>query len=53
MIRIYIKMVELFDYNSQDEWNLYGAHPVYLNLEEDGKANMVFLKNSHAMGEYN
>ncbi|XP_052104332.1 sucrase-isomaltase, intestinal-like [Mytilus californianus] len=32
-----------------DEWNLYGAHPVYLNLEEDGKANMVFLKNSHAM----
>ncbi|CAC5405509.1 Probable maltase-glucoamylase 2,Alpha-glucosidase,Sucrase-isomaltase, intestinal,Lysosomal alpha-glucosidase,Probable alpha-glucosidase Os06g0675700,Maltase-glucoamylase, intestinal [Mytilus coruscus] len=34
-----------------DEWNLYGAHPVYLNLEEDGKANMVFLKNSHAMGK--
>lgn len=32
-----------------DEWNLYGAHPVYMNLENDGNANMVFLKNSNAM----
>lgn len=32
-----------------DEWNLYGAHPVYMNLEKKGKANMVFLKNSNAM----
>ncbi|XP_062576597.1 sucrase-isomaltase, intestinal-like [Saccostrea cucullata] len=32
-----------------DDWNLYGAHPVYMNLEDKGKANMVFLKNSNAM----
>ncbi|OWF43597.1 Maltase-glucoamylase, intestinal [Mizuhopecten yessoensis] len=29
--------------------NMYGAHPVYMNLEEDSKATMVFLKNSHGM----
>ncbi|ESO98986.1 hypothetical protein LOTGIDRAFT_231303 [Lottia gigantea] len=29
--------------------NLYGVHPVYMNLENDGKATMVLLKNSNAM----
>ncbi|KAK6195437.1 hypothetical protein SNE40_000868 [Patella caerulea] len=29
--------------------NLYGAHPVYLNLEDDGNASMVLLKNSNGM----
>ncbi|XP_055958997.1 sucrase-isomaltase, intestinal [Patella vulgata] len=29
--------------------NLYGAHPVYMNLENDGKASVVLLKNSNAM----
>ncbi|XP_055950335.1 lysosomal alpha-glucosidase-like [Argiope bruennichi] len=28
---------------------LYGSHPFYLSLEEDGKANGVFLFNSNAM----
>ena len=32
-----------------DEWNLYGAQPFYMNLEEDGSANGVFLLNSNAM----
>jgi len=36
----------------QDDWNLYGAHPVYMSLENDGKASMVFLRNSHAMGKF-
>ena len=29
---------------------MYGVHPMYLNLEEDGKANVVLLLNQHAMG---
>ncbi|CAH1781001.1 unnamed protein product, partial [Owenia fusiformis] len=32
-----------------DEWNLYGAQPMYMNLEEDGNANALLLKNSNAM----
>ena len=34
----------------QDDWNLYGAQPLYMNLEEDGNSNAVFLLNSNAMG---
>ena len=29
---------------------MYGAQPTYMNVENDGKANMVFLRNSNAMG---
>ncbi|XP_064615500.1 maltase-glucoamylase-like isoform X2 [Liolophura sinensis] len=32
-----------------DAWNLYGAQPFYMNLEKDGKASGVFLRNSNAM----
>lgn len=33
----------------EHSWNMYGAQPTYMNVEKDGKANMVFLKNSNAM----
>lgn len=35
----------------QDEWNLYGAQPMYMNMDEDGNANAVLLLNSNAMGQ--
>lgn len=34
----------------QESFNLYGAHPFYLLLEEGGDAHGVFLLNSNAMG---
>jgi len=37
-------------YCVQGEWNLYGAQPMYMNLEADGRANAAFLLNSNAMG---
>lgn len=39
-----------FSLSLQDEWNLYGAHPMYMNLEDDENANAVLLLNSNAMG---
>ncbi|KAM9101481.1 lysosomal alpha-glucosidase [Sarcophilus harrisii] len=32
-----------------ESFNLYGAHPFYLNMEEAGSAHGVFLLNSNAM----
>ncbi|XP_055955058.1 maltase-glucoamylase isoform X1 [Patella vulgata] len=29
--------------------NLYSAHPVYMNLENDGRGSVVLLKNTNAM----
>lgn len=34
----------------QESFNLYGAHPFYLLMEEGGNAHGVFLLNSNAMG---
>lgn len=34
----------------QESFNLYGAHPFYLLMEEGGDAHGVFLLNSNAMG---
>ena len=41
----------LYSFIFQHQWNMYGAQPTYMNVEDDGKANMVFLKNSNAMGK--
>ncbi|GFS01213.1 sucrase-isomaltase, intestinal-like [Elysia marginata] len=38
------------DSGPNSDWNLYGHHPVYMNVEEDGRANMVLFKNTNAMG---
>ncbi|XP_059172731.1 sucrase-isomaltase, intestinal-like [Physella acuta] len=37
------------DSGPNSDWNLYGQHPVYMNVEDDKKANMVLLKNSNAI----
>ncbi|GFO16500.1 sucrase-isomaltase, intestinal-like [Plakobranchus ocellatus] len=37
------------DSGPNSDWNLYGHQPVYMNVEDDGKANMLLLKNSNAM----
>ena len=42
----------MLDATFKDEWNLYGAHPMYMNLEDGGNANAVLLLNSNAMGKY-
>ncbi|XP_071949869.1 sucrase-isomaltase, intestinal-like [Antedon mediterranea] len=32
-----------------DEWNVYGAHPYYMAVEDDGNTHGVLLMNSNAM----
>ena len=43
--QILSQLVLFFQQNS----NLYGSHPFYLNLEPTGNAHGVFLLNSNAM----
>uniref|UniRef100_A0A8C9UDN8 P-type domain-containing protein n=1 Tax=Serinus canaria TaxID=9135 RepID=A0A8C9UDN8_SERCA len=38
------------DVSPTESFNLYGAHPFYLVMEEGGNAHGVFLLNSNAMG---
>ena len=38
-------------YGLQFNTNIYGVHPFYMSLEEDGQAHGVFLLNSNAMGK--
>ena len=30
--------------------NLYGVQPVYMNVEQEGNAHMVLIKNANAQG---
>lgn len=41
----------MFPAPTQEEANLYGAHPFYLAMEDGGAAHGFFLLNSNAMGE--
>lgn len=41
----------VFPTPTQEEANLYGAHPFYLAMEDGGAAHGFFLLNSNAMGE--
>ena len=36
----------------QEGKNLYGSHPFYMAMDDDGKASGFFLMNSNAMGKY-
>lgn len=45
---IMIKNCKIIEF--QENTNLYGAHPFYLMMENDGKSHGVFLLNSNAMG---
>jgi hypothetical protein len=35
---------------TQDDVNLYGAHPFYMVCENDGSSHGVFFYNSHSIG---
>lgn len=41
----------VFSAPTQEQANLYGAHPFYLVMEDGGAAHGFFLLNSNAMGE--
>lgn len=41
----------VFPAPTQEQANLYGAHPFYLVMEDGGAAHGFFLLNSNAMGE--